>query len=280
MNTTYSPGGHTGSERTHSASPIRAVAGQAFTAQTKLLAIFAGYAILMGLVIGLLWEPLQDAFASITLPPALTDALPGADLTTATGWANAEFLSLIAPAGMIALALLTGLRATVTEEETKTLGMSLSAPVSRTTFLAAKTITLSGYVLIMGLMVYLGLLTADLSGSLGLSGEGMIAAAVHATLLGLLFAAITITVGAATGRRKPTMGVVAGLAGASFVIATFFPLLDSLADWAKISPWYHYNGHNPLAEGLDLPSILILSAATLVVGSVAFIQFPRRELRG
>lgn len=262
------------------AAPLWAVAGHAFATQIKVLALFGFYAIAMGLVIGLLWEPLQDAFASIKLPPALTEILPGSDLTTPSGWANAEFLSLIAPGGIIALAVISGLRSTATEEENKTLGMSLSAPVTRTRFLVAKTLAVVGYVLIMGVLVYLGLLTADLSGSLELSGAGMVAAAVHTTFLGLLFAAITITLGVMTGRCKPTMGLAGGLAGLSFAVASFFPLSDTLAGWAKISPWYHYNAHNPLVDGIDATSILVLATATIVVGAVGFLLFPRRELRG
>ncbi|GAB4084842.1 hypothetical protein GCM10028784_14720 [Myceligenerans cantabricum] len=261
-------------------APLRAIAAHAFAAQVKLLAIFAFYAIVMGLVIGLLWEPLQDAFSSFDIPPTLMEILPGSDLTTAAGWANAELLSMVAPGGIIALAVISGLRATAAEEEAKTLGMSLSAPVTRTRFLTAKAVAVSGYVVIMGAMVYLGLVTADVTGSLDLSEAGMVAAAVHTTFLGLLFAAITIAAGVVTGRRKPSMGIAAGIAGLSFAVASFFPLSDSLADWAKLSPWYHYNAHNPLVEGVDPTSILVLTIATIAVGAVAFIQFPRRELRG
>ncbi|WP_165858010.1 ABC transporter permease subunit [Corynebacterium alimapuense] len=242
--------------------------------------MFGFYSIVMGLVIGLLWEPLQDAFSSFELPEALTTILPGADLTTPAGWANAEFLSMIAPGGMIALAIMAGLRATAKEEESKTLGMSLSAPVSRNQFLAAKTLSVVSYVLIMGVLIYLGLLTADISGSLELSSSGMIAAAIHTTLLGLVFAAITLTVGVATGRAKPTMGIAALLAVLSFVVASFFPLSETLNDWTKLSPWFHYNGHNPLVEGVDVSSALVLGIAALVIGAIGFLQFPRRDLHG
>ncbi|BDZ41814.1 hypothetical protein GCM10025865_11130 [Paraoerskovia sediminicola] len=210
----------------------------------------------------------------------MTEILPGADLTTPAGWANAEFLSMVAPGFLIAVAVISGMRATAAEEEAKTLGMSLSAPVSRTTFLAAKSVATVLLVGLMGVMVLVGLWVADLSGDLGLSTSGMVAAALHTTMLGLVVGAVTITAGVLVGRKRPTMVIGAGFAGLSFAIASFFPLSESLSSWARISPWYHYNASDPLVNGADWGSLTVLAITAVVVLAIGFWDFPRKDLRG
>ncbi len=67
------------------------------------------------------------------------------------------------------------------------------------------------------------------------------------------------------GRSRP------GSAGSSFALASFLPLSDSLADGAKVSPWYYYNSSDPLTNGADLLHLvvlLVLAAVALALGTI------------
>ena len=85
--------------------------------------------------------------------------------------------------------------------------------------------------------------------------------------------------GRATGRGSVEVEGSVGRARAAYVINSFLPLSDSLAGWARVSPFYYYLTGNPLANGIDWAHLALL--AGLFLGSVALsvALFERRDLR-
>ncbi|UJH70359.1 ABC transporter permease [Ornithinimicrobium sp. INDO-MA30-4] len=76
------------------------------------------------------------------------------------------------------------------EEETKTLGVLLSTPINRTTFILAKATAMVILVVIIGVASYVGLLIGSVVGDMGLSQSGMIGASVHITAVGIFFGGV------------------------------------------------------------------------------------------
>ncbi|MGA8850251.1 MAG: ABC transporter permease, partial [Aeromicrobium sp.] len=218
------------------------------------------------------------------LPTSFSDTigkvLAGADMTTPEGWMNAETLSAVAPMGIIAVAVISMVRAVAGEEQDKTLGVLLSTPVSRTTFMLAKVTAMTVHALAVVAGLAIGMVAGSAIGDLGLTASGIVAACVHLGLLGLFFGGVAAVVGAATGDRRLSSAISAGLAVLAFVISAFAPLIDSIADAARISPWYYFAGKNPLVNGIDVSDAAVLAIGFVVLTTLSVLVHRRRDLRG
>lgn len=236
----------------------------------------------MGLLTGALWPALEETLRD--LPRGLSDnlgkALAGADLTSGVGWANAQFITVVAPLGLIAVATMAAVRGLPAEEESKTMGTVLAAPVRRSVFLAAKLTAVLLHVAVTACLVAVGLVLAEVVGDLGLSADGIIGASLHVFSLAAFFGAVGVAVGAATGDRRRTVAVTVGLAAAAFVLSIVLPLVDMLDELARLSPWYYFSAGRPLTEGPDWGHLAVLAALTVALAVVAVRCFDRRDLRG
>ena len=263
-------------------SPLATIALHAVRDRLVLVGAVSALMVGMGLIVGALWPSLKDTFANLqeSLPDAFTTVLAGADMSTPSGWANAEMMSMVAPAGVIAVAVISAMKSTANEEETKTMGVLLGAPVTRSTFILAKSAAMAVHVLLVAVSVSAGLTIGSLVGDMGLGVANIVGAGLHVAALGLLFGAVAIAVGAGSGNGKLTTTVAAALGGLSFALASFLPLSDALADGAKISPWYYYNSSNPLGTGADLLHLAVLLALAALALAMALLAFRRRDLRG
>lgn len=263
-------------------NPGIVIASYAVRDKLALLGTVSAAMLGLGLLVGALWPSLKDTFADIqdSLPDAFTTVLAGADMSTPSGWANAEMLSMIAPAAVIAVAVVSAAKSVAGEEESKTLGVLLAAPVPRSAFLWAKVAATAVHVVLASVAVGVGLLLADLVGDMGLDAAGIVGASLHVAALGLLFGAVALAVGAWSGSARLTTAVAAGLGGLSFALASFLPLSDSLAEGARTSPWYYYNSSDPLANGAEPAHVLVLVALAALVLVVGQRGFARRDLRG
>ncbi|GAB3126018.1 ABC transporter permease subunit [Glaciibacter psychrotolerans] len=256
--------------------------GKAVTDRAPLAAVASFYILVIGALIGLLWPPLREAFQ--TMPPAMTDLVAaisgGTDLSTSTGWANAELLSVLAPAAAIVVGVMSAAAASAGEEENKTLGLNLSTPIGRSAFLTAKIIGMGVLVVIVAVCVGLGLLLGTAIGTLGFTTAGMTGAAAHTLLLGILFGTLGFLIGAATGSKRLATLVPTVVAVLAFAANTFLPLNASLAVGQKFSPWYYYLSSDPLAHGANGGHLALLAGVSLALAVAAVLVFRTRDLRG
>ena len=52
------------------------------------------------------------------------------------------------------------------------------------------------------------------------------------------------------------------------------------ARWMRfLTPWHPYLGRNMLAQGIAPDALLVPLGAVLALGAVAYLAFPRRDLR-
>ena len=64
-----------------------------------------------------------------------------------------------------------------------------------------------------------------------------------------------------------------------FLVNGFAPLVDAI-DWLKyLSPFYYYEGHDPLGHGVDVGDLAVLALFTAALTAVAAAAFERRDLR-
>lgn len=103
----------------------------------------------------------------------------------------------------------------------------------------------------IGVTVLLGMMAIRSSADLDSISIGEFAAqSLNLTLLAIVFGALAIGVGAATGRRGP---VLAGTAGAGVLAYAANSLAGVInADWLKyLSPFHYYIGGEPLRNGIQ-----------------------------
>jgi ABC-2 type transport system permease protein len=258
------------------------IAARALADRVTIVGALAFYSLAMGAGVGALWPPLKKTFASLSasLPAAFDRLLGNVSLATPAGWMNAEMMSLVAPGFLIATAIISGGAATAGEERARTMGLVLSTSTSRTTFLAAKTAAMVAHVLMVSVAMFIGLVVGNLIGHMGIGVGLLLAATAQATLVGLVFGAIALTIGAAGADRRQTMTISAGIAGLSFVLAVILPMNESLAWLAKLNFWYPYIANPALVHGIDGGFAAVLAACAVIISAVGFVIFPRRDLRG
>ena len=249
---------------------------------TTIVGVLSFYGLAMGVAVGALWSPLKKTFASLSdaMPAAIDRILGNVSMASPAGWMNAEMMSILAPGFLVAIAVISAGRAIAAEEDGQTMALVLSTPASRTTFLAAKTAAMAAHVLIVSVALFIGLLLGDGIGHMGIGVGLLLAATVQMTLMGLLFGAIALTIGAAGADRRATMTISAALAGVSYVLAVFLPMDASLAWLAKLNFWYPYSANIALVHGIDGGLAAVLAASAVVISAAGFVIFPRRDLRG
>lgn len=194
------------------------------------------------------------------------------------GYVVGETFDLLAPLVLVAYAIMSSASALAGEEESGTMGLLAAQPVARRSILAAKVIGLLLAVVAIGAMFFGGTALAASIFDIPLETVNVLAACVHLVFLAAAFGAIAIAIGAATGKPGPAAAGAGGLAVLSYLTASMLPLAD-LDGWARISPWYYYNGGDPLTSGIDGLHLLVLSAITGIALVLAFRAFDRRDLR-
>ncbi len=74
-------------------------------------------------------------------------------------------------------------------------------------------------------------------------------------------------------------GGAAAFALLGFLVNGFAPLVDALA-WLKYaSLFYYYEGHDPIANGIDAADLAVLAVATLAFVALAVLGIRHRDLR-
>ena len=140
------------------------------------------------------------------------------------------------------LAISLGSASIAGEERMGTLGLLLANPKSRTHVLVSKAgsmvlLTAAGAAVLWAAS-YLVPALLDVQ-----IGETHInAMMLHLGLNALFYGFGAMAVGAWTGNRSLSSGVAVGVMVVSYFAVGLLPLVESLADLARIFPWYYYDG--------------------------------------
>ena len=201
------------------------------------------------------------------------------DYTSAAGYLGSELFSFMVPLLLVVAAIGAGARAVAGEEEQGTLELLLATPLSRRRLVAEKAGALA-----VELVVLSGVLFGTLAVGTRLAGmeigvTRLAAASLSGLLLALLFGALALLAGAASGRRPLATAVPAAIAVASYFANALGLVVTGLRPLRHVSPFYHYAAGDPLREGFALDHAMLLAAATLVFAALAPAALQRRDLR-
>ncbi len=202
----------------------------------------------------------------------------GADFTTAAGYLNTELLSFIGPLLVLLYAIAAGSGAVAGEEDRHTMDMVLANPVSRGRLVVGRYLVLAGGVLALMAVLWTALLAAGAAAGMDVPLAGAAAAVSHLGALGMLFGAVALLTGAATGRLGLSRAVAAFGAVAAYLLNGFGQLVGWLHPLRPVSPFYLYNGHDPLRTGLWLPGIGISLACAVLMVAASVYAFRHRDV--
>ena len=247
------------------------------------LLIITGYVmfLIMGVIMGPMYAGIDDTLKEFgdEFPQDLLVMFGGGDMSTPEGWYQLETFGLMAPIAIMVVTVTIGARALAGEEAARTMGLLLANPIKRSTIVLEKTFAMVVYGAAVGFATLAGVALGSVLGGLGMSMGNIAATSLLATLLGLAFGALALTLSAATGRARIAIWGTIGAALALHLLNAFLPLSDSLAGLAKGSPFHYYLTSDPLNNGMNWGHGALL--AVLFVGFVGLsvALFDRRDVR-
>lgn len=222
-----------------------------------------------------------DAYVTMMedFPEAL-QSIYGQNDGTPAGLAMSGIFFLMSPLVLLTYAIGLGASAAVGEEEARSLPLLLSSPLRRRSIVLAKSAVVIIGVLVITLLTWLGIMALSAVVDMDLSGQNVLGASIQLLGMVFLFGALSLGISAGRGSSAVGVGVAAGLAVASYFITTLLPVVEELADIARLTPWYLFSGADPLANGVDVLLVaigLLVAAALFVLG---LYTLDRRDLKG
>jgi beta-exotoxin I transport system permease protein len=259
--------------------------GNVFTKAIRDWLMWTVVAIVALLLIGAFYVAVMstagDAYVTMLadFPEPLAKIYGQQDGTNA-GMAMAGMYSLMGPIVLLAYAIGLGASSAVGEEEARTLPILLTSPLRRRSVLVAKSLVAAIGVLVITAAMWLGMVLFSALFGLDISRHDPLAASVQLIGMVLLFGALALGISAWRGSSALGIGVAAGIAVLSYFVTTMVPVVEQLADLAKLTPWYLYTGAEALYRGLDPLLLFIAVAIAAACLATGIYTLERRDLRG
>jgi ABC-2 type transport system permease protein len=130
----------------------------------------------------------------------------------------------------------------------------------------------------LGLVFLLTLLLGARLVRMEIGTGALFTATAGSVLLALLFGALGLALGCATGRRGTSVGVCASFALATYILHSYAPLVSPLEPYQVLSPFYQALGNDPLRSGLGVKGAAILVAAVVALAIAAVGAHRRRDV--
>lgn len=222
----------------------------------------------------------DDAVAFFDQMPAFYDSLLGisGDAGVA-GLMLSMMFNFLGPFVVAGIAISMGAAAIAGEERDGTMNVLATVPRSRTRLLASKSAAILTIALAVNLLAWAGYALSAVAFGESIASIDLGAATLHVTVVSLLYGAVALAIGCATGQQQLASGVATASLVVSFLASGLLPMIEGWEDWAKAFPWYYINGSQPMVDGVDWPQMLVLVAITAALVGVGFVTLRRRDLR-
>ena len=137
------------------------------------------------------------------------------------------------------------------EEDRHTLDLLLANPVSRARIVLEKAAAMVLGTFVLAAVTGAALVLEGRWADMALPVAGVAAAMLHLALLGVVFGALALAIGAAFGHAAASRAVPAVIAVVAYVVNGLAPQVSWLQPVRKLSPFYQFNGHDPLRNGVS-----------------------------
>lgn len=194
------------------------------------------------------------------------------------GFMQAEAFGWIIPLVFAIYGAVQGARAVAGEEESGTIDLLMATPLSRTGLVWQKWMALVLIEVVLGLTLFVSLALDKAFFGVEIPLANIAAGSLMAVLLGVFFGSLALALGAGTGLRGLTVGVVTLAAAGAYLLNTLAGLVEILEVLQPISPFYYYDASNPLRYGLDTEHTLILAGMAVMFLGVGLLAVRSRDL--
>ena len=240
-----------------------------------------GTVALVGFVV-LSWPFIRDIDMSFLdqYPAEVRELFNFDAINTGPGYLNSQLFTSMLPIMFIVYGIGAGARLLAREEETRTMDVLLSTPLSRSRLMLDKAAGAATGLVALGVVVFASIWAMAGVADMGVSARYAAGASLAMVLLGLLYGAIAFSVTALTGKRSMAIAVSVSLAVAGYVFYLMAALVDGLEGWKWITPFHHAIGVGPAIDGsAGIPlGYSWLAIAAIVVVVVVRPAFCRRDI--
>jgi ABC-2 type transport system permease protein len=213
------------------------------------------------------------------LPPALRNLAGGdIDLTSPEGYLNGRVFSFLGPILFLVFGIASGARTVAGEEQAGTLELVLARPVPRWRIVAEKFAALSVATIALGAVLWASLAVGAVPVGLDIGAGALAGATLMVVLLGLVFGALALLVGSATGRRGLALGITTAVAVATYLIDLYAPISEAVEPFRGLSPFHYYDAALPLRNGVEPAHAVFLGVVTVFLAGFSLVAFERRDV--
>ena len=215
-----------------------------------------------------------------SLPEAFKSLIGISDNIDVGGLAVNVMLSTWGALTLAGVALAMGSSAIAGEERDGTMDILLANPKSRTYVLLSKTgaLVLSVAVATVALWIPVHPIAALLG--VEIAGLDVEALMLHLFANSLFFGMLALALGAITGNKGTATGATTAILVLSFFGVGFLPLIDGGQTFAKVLPWYYFDGGDPVNNGVAWGHLAVLISGSALLLVAAIVGFNRRDLKG
>ena len=245
-------------------------------------AFFTGFGLLlMAFLFAALHDQLKaDLSSLLDVIPSGMEAFIG-DLSVATtpeGWLSIELFALFVPLAFAILGLALGSKMIGKEEDSGTLELLLSRPISRHHIVAEKALALGIILALPAALLWLGVFIGSLLFPFDVNLMYVAQATISAWVFGLGFGMMTFAAQATSGNRGIAVALGAGFLGLTWALNIIAELVSSLGNLKYASPLHYFNNPQTLISGLDMLYVVVLIAIALLGYVLAHIGFANRDI--
>ncbi|MGO8683771.1 MAG: ABC transporter permease subunit [Thermoleophilia bacterium] len=260
---------------------LRSVFAKSLRDQRRSLVLWALGAAFYAVLIAAVYPSIHRSSSQLqsyvnSLPDVLRKRFAGGsvDLSSGTGFFDAELFSFVSPLIFVMFSIGAGVRAIAGEKEAGTLELLLSYPLRRWRVVSEKFAALVVGLAVLLLAHFVTMLVFDGAMRVGIGVLTLLAANLSLGLLALALGTIAFAVGTATGRRNVGIVVVAAAVGLlAYLLNTLALLVVALKAVRRVSLFYYYGGGQPLRRGVTVSSASVLVAVTVIGFAVTLWLF-------
>ena len=213
------------------------------------------------------------------LPQSMLDAFGLQDFASPAGYLRGGLYEVIVPLMFAAAGVMFANGTTAADEDAGRLELFVTQPVTRRGFMAARSLAILGWLVVLTLVVIVSQLASDAAYDLEIANARVISTIVLCALLGGLHAGLAIALAGITARPGLVLSVGLVLALVGYLVAALFPLSDALAPWRQVSPWDWALGGDPLVNAAEPWRYVALAVPSVVLTVIGIGAFDRRDIR-
>lgn len=199
-------------------------------------------------------------------------------LTTPAGFFSIQPFSMFAPLLFFVFGVGKAGDAVAGEHDRQTLDLLLSLPVSRPRIVLEKLTAIGASLFLLGIIFWTGMAVGSKIFSVSLHLGHLAEAILSCCLLGCFFASMTLCLSCLFLRKRIAAAIVGGFAAVTYLINAYAPMVVELRPFRNFSPFYYYNGAEPLINGMNPVHAFVLLMFCVLFSVLAVVFFKKVDL--